>query len=45
MTRLPDPIGIYGILDAGTMPPERLPAAAAAMAAAEIGRASCRERV
>ncbi len=36
MTRLPDPIGIYGILDAGTMPPERLPAAAAAMAAAGV---------
>lgn len=32
----PWPIGIYGILDAGTMPADRLPHAAAAMAAAGV---------
>lgn len=34
--RLPDPIGVYAILDAGTMPPDDLPAAAATMAAAGV---------
>lgn len=34
--RLPDPIGVYAILDAGRMPPDDLPAAAATMAAAGI---------
>ena len=33
MTRLPSPLGIYGILDAGRLAPARLPEAAAAMAA------------
>jgi len=34
--RLPDPIGVYAILDAGTMPPDDLPAAAVAMAQAGV---------
>jgi thiamine-phosphate pyrophosphorylase len=36
VTRLPDPIGVYGILDAGTLAPDRLPAAGAALAAAGV---------
>jgi thiamine-phosphate pyrophosphorylase len=36
MTHLPSPIGIYAILDAGTMAPGRLPAAAAALAAGGV---------
>lgn len=36
MTRLPDPLGVYGILDAGTLSPDRLPAAGAALAAAGV---------
>ncbi len=36
MTQLPSPLGIYGILDTGTLAPDRLPAAAAAMAAAGV---------
>jgi len=35
-TRLPDPIGVYAILDAGVMPPADLPAAAAACAASGV---------
>jgi thiamine-phosphate pyrophosphorylase len=35
-TRLPDPIGVYAILDAGAMPPADLPAAAAACTSAGV---------